>query len=144
MCAWPGNEDFPGSGHVHSVDSHGLSTSSSRPSEISAVPPGMLGGLRTGACSPGKQPEERHGCQLKWGVFNFYFLMQGSSLSPVDPSLRYFCPCPLALSNPGCAFCGLSIFLPPQLAPAFQEPASLLPPSAAGLLGLPSIQPIAS
>lgn len=111
----------------------------------SAIPPWSISIFQNQSPQPRESASGEGWRPVEMGVYS-YFLIQGSSVSAADPSLRYLCPCPTALSNPGCAFHGFSVLLPPCLAPCFQlqKPASLLLPRTAGLLRLSSIHPVAS
>lgn len=87
-----------------------------------AVPPGRTSIFQSQRLQPRESASGEGRMPVEMGVYS-YFLIQGPSVSPADPSLRYLCPCPMALTKPGCAFHSFSILLPPCL-------ASCLPPAS--------------
>lgn len=84
---------------------------------------GILAFSRTKAFSQGSQPVKRETRQLEQ-LFILIFLIQGSSVSPADPSLRCLRPCPTAPVQP--RLCLSQHFHPPPacLAPCLPVPAA--------------------
>lgn len=95
----------------------------------SAVPPWSISIFYNQSPQPRESASGEGQMPVEMGVYS-YFLIQGSFVSPIDPSLRYLCPSPAALSNPGCAFQGFSRLLPPRLAPCLLVAEASLPPAS--------------